>query len=296
LRGIVTVLNTPFTASDAIDFEGLRKNVANAIEAGVAGFLVPAMASEVNQLTSNERHQIVAEVVTQVDSRVTVIGGAAATTQQERLDLTRELIDLGCDGILVPVEPEADPTLIERQLIEIADLEPQFLMVQDWDSAGPGLALETIVRLFHNIEPFKWLKIEVQDAGPKYTRVLNETQGDLGVAGGWAVAQMIDGLDRGVHVFMPTAMHSIYVEIYRRYAVGDRAAAVQLFKAIEPVLAFSNQQLDISIRFFKQMLYAQGVYTTPNVRIEGAPLNPDQQQIAAELIRAVNAIQRELAS
>jgi 4-hydroxy-tetrahydrodipicolinate synthase len=49
LRGIVTVLNTPFTEEDALDLPGLRRNVQGAIRAGVAGFLVPAMASEVDR-------------------------------------------------------------------------------------------------------------------------------------------------------------------------------------------------------------------------------------------------------
>lgn len=44
LRGIVTVLNTPFNNDDTLDLSGLTTNVENAIQAGVAGFLLPAMA------------------------------------------------------------------------------------------------------------------------------------------------------------------------------------------------------------------------------------------------------------
>lgn len=294
MRGIVTVLNTPFTASNGIDFKGLRQNVSNAVDAGVAGFLVPAMASEVDQLSRKERRDIVATVVNEVDRRATVIGGAAADSQQERLGLGRELVELGCDGILVPIDARSDSTTIERQLTEIADLQPSFLMIQDWDPNGSGLPQETILRLFEKIDLFKWLKIEVQNAGPKYTQVLKDTNGQLGVAGGWAVTQMIDGLDRSVHVFMPTGMHRIYVRIYQLHADGDREGAIQLFNQIEPVLAFSNQHLDVSIRFFKQLLYDQAVYATPNVRTGGGPLTDDQQRLAAELIRVVMAVQTRL--
>ena len=55
LHGIVTVLNTPFTDSDEIDFHALKQNVREALNAGVAGFLVPAMASEVQKITFDER-------------------------------------------------------------------------------------------------------------------------------------------------------------------------------------------------------------------------------------------------
>jgi len=39
LRGIVTVLNTPFTADDKIDIPALKRNAEEALKAGVAGFL-----------------------------------------------------------------------------------------------------------------------------------------------------------------------------------------------------------------------------------------------------------------
>jgi len=62
LRGIVTVLNTPFTAQNSLDVDSLRHNVRYALESGIAGFLVPAMASEVEKLTNAERMRMVAAV------------------------------------------------------------------------------------------------------------------------------------------------------------------------------------------------------------------------------------------
>jgi dihydrodipicolinate synthase/N-acetylneuraminate lyase len=51
LFGIITVLNTPFTTEDTVDLVALRRHVEVAIDAGVAGFLVPAMAAEVYKLS-----------------------------------------------------------------------------------------------------------------------------------------------------------------------------------------------------------------------------------------------------
>ncbi len=51
LHGIVTVLNTPFSTKGEIDLPALKRNVNYALVAGVAGFLVPAMASEVYKLS-----------------------------------------------------------------------------------------------------------------------------------------------------------------------------------------------------------------------------------------------------
>ena len=89
LKGIVTVINTPFTKSDTVDLMSLERHVEYAVTAGVSGFLVPAMASEVGKLTQAERNSIVYTVVRQVNGRVPVIGGATAESRPERLNLLR---------------------------------------------------------------------------------------------------------------------------------------------------------------------------------------------------------------
>ena len=63
LAGIVTVLNTPFNPDDSINFQALKNNVRDALKAGVAGFLVPAMASEVYKLSETERIKMVIAVL-----------------------------------------------------------------------------------------------------------------------------------------------------------------------------------------------------------------------------------------
>jgi len=222
-----------------------------------------------------------------------VIGGTSAPTQEQRLAYARESVELGCAGVLVNM-PLETPQQFETDLVEISALEPGFIMLQDWDPAGNGLPIETIVDLFGKIPRFEWLKIEVIPAGPKYSAVLDATAGRLQVAGGWAVMQMIEALDRGAHAFMPTDMHRIYCAIYDRYATGDRDGARALFEQVLPVLAFSNQRLDISIAFFKRLLHAQGVFATPNCRPPVEPLDSAQKRIADELIARVIEIELEL--
>jgi 4-hydroxy-tetrahydrodipicolinate synthase len=105
---------------------------------------------------------------------------------------------------------------------------------------------------------------------------------------------MIEGLDRGVHAFMPTGMQKIYCEIYRRYTAGDRAGAVELFRKLLPVLAFSNQHLDISIHFFKRLLHAEGIYATPRIRQPILPFDEYHERTAAELIAYVGELTESL--
>jgi len=292
LQGIVTVLNTPFRIDGTIDLPALKQNVEYALNAGVAGFLVPAMASEVYKLSENERLEMVSAVLEEVNGKVPVIAGAGETDLAKSKRLISEYIRLGCKNVLFQI-PFQNETQFRNHFSELAETGPEMIMLQDWDATGYGLPDDLICRLFEEVKAFRCLKVETVPAGVKYSRILELTNGQLNVSGGWAVSQMIEGLQRGVHAFMPTGMHWIYTEIYRLWKSEKEKEAEELFQKILPVLAFSNQHLDISIHFFKRLLYRQGIYPTNLVREPVLPFDEIHRQIADKLIDIVIGIERE---
>ena len=293
LQGIVTVLNTPFKIDNTIDFSALRKNVEYALDAGVAGFLVPAMASEVYKLSEKERIEMVSSVLEETKGKVPVIAGAGETDLAKSKRLLSKYIQLGCKNVLFQI-PFLNEIQFKNHFYELAETGPEMIMLQDWDATGYGLPDELICRLFEEVEAFRCLKVETVPAGVKYSRILELTNGQLNVSGGWAVSQMIEGLQRGVHAFMPTGMHRIYVEIYRLWKSGNETEAEQLFQKILPVLAFSNQHLDISIHFFKRLLYRQGIYPTDLVREPILPFDKVHTEIANKLINSIISIENKI--
>ena len=56
---------------------------------------------------------------------------------------------------------------------------------------------------------------------------------------------------------------------------------------ILPVLAFANQHLDISIHFFKRLLYRQGVYSSSAVRQPIMEFDNIHVEIADRLIERI---------
>lgn len=288
----MTVLNTPFTKEDKIDLPALKKNVAEAINAGVAGFLVPAMAAEVYKLSDTERLEMVATVL-ETSGNLPVIAGIGAKTLDESKELLESHLALGCKNVLFQIPYEND-TQFEAHFSELAGFGPEMIMLQDWDFSGDGLPDNLICKLFEKFDAFRCLKIETVPAGIKYSRILELTEGRLNLSGGWAVSQLLEGLTRGVHAFMPTGMHYIYTEIYRYYQSGQVEEAEELFMKIVPVLAFSNQHLDISIHFFKRLLFKQGIYNTPNVREPILKFDKLHQEIADKHIKDIIELENEL--
>jgi 4-hydroxy-tetrahydrodipicolinate synthase len=95
---------------------------------------------------------------------------------------------------------------------------------------------------------------------------------------------------------MPTGLHRAYSRIHALYRSGDRASAQALFERILPILAFSNQHLDVSILFWKRMLWRQGIYPTPDVRASGLRFDAYQEAVADELVERGMEIEAELAA
>ena len=293
LHGIVTVLNTPFNHDDMVDYKTLELNVDFALKAGVAGFLVPAMASEVHKLTFDERQKMVERVLQAVNGKVPVFAGTGGATVNDSLKVLKSYLELGCRHILIQL-PYSTEGQFKKDFFRLVELDPEVIMLQDWDATGYGLKDELIVELFETVPSFRCLKVETVPAGPKYTRILKLTEGKLNVSGGWAVTQMIEGLKRGVHAFMPTGMHWIYTKIFSDFHQGNEKDATLLFNEILPILAFSNQHLDISIHFFKRLLWKQGIYPTLKVREPILPFDIVYQNIADELIQKVLEIESRI--
>ena len=283
-EGIITVLNTPFTTSGAVDLEALNKHVDYALQAGVAGFLVPAMASEVHKLSKHEKLHMVSTVIDRTHGKVPVFAGAGSADIAISRSMIESYIDLGCRYVLFQIQFDNEQQF-KKDFIELAAIGPKVIMLQDWDASGHGLPESLILELFEEVEAFKCLKIETVPANLKYSRMLQLTSGRLHVSGGWAVMQMIEGLQRGVNAFMPTGMHYIYTEIYRLFKNGKTDDAERLFYQLLPILNFSNQHLDISIHFFKHLLHQQNIYKTPNVREPILPFDDIQLDFANVLIK-----------
>ena len=275
-RGIVPSMNTPFLQDGSVDCEGIRRSAESAIQAGVAGLLVLAVAGETASLSLPEKYLVAKTFLRQTARRVPVIVGCSSSHQSERVALAAMARELGAEAMLCQAPDGLRGEVLVAQMNELARVGPPLLMVQDLDFGGPGLPLADILLLRERIPAFRCLKIEVAQPGPKYTAVLEATQGALHVSGGWAAAQMMEALHRGVHAFIPTAMDAIYVEIFRLFAAGDTAAARALHARLTPVLAFSNQHIDLSIRFFKHLRQREGLFQTAVCRPGVAELDSHQ--------------------
>src|SRR5262249_8627123 len=100
LFGIVPIINTPFDDHLRIDFTSLERHVERSIADGIAGCIVPAVASEVEKLALEERRALVEAGACVAAGRIQVIAGVSSDDVAECCSLAERALQAGCDGIL----------------------------------------------------------------------------------------------------------------------------------------------------------------------------------------------------
>jgi dihydrodipicolinate synthase/N-acetylneuraminate lyase len=296
LSGVVAIPQTPFDDHDRIDLDSLARGVADRLAAGVDGLLYPVVASEVSHLTASERRTVTRAVLEQAATRVPVIVGASADDARTARSLAEFAIERGAAGVLVqaPVALLRDEPATLAYFRAVCEAPIEVLMIQDLEWDGPGLPVPTIVRLFEELEPFRCIKVETVPAGSKYSAILAATGGRLHISAGWAVPQLIEALDRGIHAVTPGGLHWVIVEVVRRYRAGDRASARALFDRLLPILGWQNQHIDISNQFLKLLAARQGIFACAALRQPMVPFDAYHRRIADELIEEAVVLHAEI--
>lgn len=296
LRGIVPIINTPFTENDSIDFASLERLLERSIDDGITGCIVPAVASEVSKLTRQERRDLVRATTEIADGRIEVIAGVSSEDIRETLEHAEYALSLGLRAVLcqVPQSLDGNEPAIRQHFIRVAEVGVPTLMIQDLAWSGWGLRTEFVAQLFDEIESFEAIKVEVAPAGAKYSAVLAATGGRIHVSCGWGLGQMIEALDRGVQAFTTTAVNLPFVRVFDLYEQGRREEARDLFDRLAPFLIWCQQHIDISIHFLKQYCVAVGVFATNAVREPIHAYDEIHRAYGAHLIKGILAIEDEL--
>lgn len=286
IEGIISVLQTPFNSKKQIDWNCYGKLIRNSMQSGVNGFLVPAVASEVACLTLVERQDIIHFVADSTKEKLPFIVGASGQTVDQCRYFAKLAHEVSADAYLVAVTPElyANPSQIVSFFQAIVPVTNLPIIIQDLQFNGPGLSLDITKQLHKTLPTLAGMKIETVPAGPKYTTIRHLFGREFLIAGGWAVPQMLEALDRDIDAMIPeSSMIKVYSAIIKLYRSGDRQKAKDLFWKLLPILAFANQNLETSIAFFKRLLVAKGIFNTEVMRYNYV-FDSFQKRIADDLI------------
>jgi 4-hydroxy-tetrahydrodipicolinate synthase len=244
------------------------------------------VASEVDKLSGTERLELVQRAVEVTAGRVPVVGGVSEASASEAAHAVERLLAAGCRYILcrAPNEIAGDLAKATAYFSQVAATGVEYLVIQDLSWGDFGMDVDLICALREKIPAFQGIKIEVARTGYKATVLRERTGGALHVWSGWAMPQMMEALDRGIHGFNPSAFHRPYVSVVERYRAGDRPRATALFEATLPYLAWSPQHIDINLHLLKRFCVRKGLFRSAHLRPPFIPWDSCHERYASELI------------
>lgn len=100
-EGVFTVLITPMTSEQDIDFNRLKENIDWQISQGIPGICVLGSTGEFASLSLEERLKIAETAVKHVNGRIPCIIGTAAESTRETIFYTKHAKEIGADGVLI---------------------------------------------------------------------------------------------------------------------------------------------------------------------------------------------------
>jgi 4-hydroxy-tetrahydrodipicolinate synthase len=128
LRGALTALVTPFTATGAIDESAVIRLVERQIDAGIDGLVPVGTTGESPTLTADEDARVIELTIETVRRRglagqIPVVAGTGSNDTRSTITYTRRAAELGADAALVvsPYYNKPDQRMLEAHYRAVAD-------------------------------------------------------------------------------------------------------------------------------------------------------------------------------
>jgi len=142
LAGVYPPMATPFE-NDEILFNDIAENVRKMNDTGLRGYFVCGTNGEFKSLTVEERLQIFETVVKHAAPDKVVMGGAAAESTKETIEITKNAAELGVKlvSLLMPsfFKKLIDDDVLVEYVLEVADSSPVPVLMYNNPSVTGGV-------------------------------------------------------------------------------------------------------------------------------------------------------------
>ncbi|MGX5732914.1 dihydrodipicolinate synthase family protein [Bosea thiooxidans] len=285
LNGILPVLPTPFSTLGTVDPGAMARIAAFALDAGAAGVVFPGFASEVDNLTAEERETLLREVVRVVAGRIPVVAGASAPSAKEAASHARRARELGIAHVMIqaPKSVGVDGTAVAAFYRAISDAVPGIEIVLQNAPAprGSDLKPEVILDIVRGNPAITYVKEETLPSGGPISAILKGAPPHLkGVLGGGGARYIVEEYVRGACGAMPAVeITDVHVALDRAFRTGDIGAARDLYRRTLPLLVI---QANFRMAFTKYVLTRRGILANHLCRAPVPPLDEiDRAEIDA---------------
>lgn len=280
LKGVYTIMPTPFTRSGDVDEESLASLTRMLAASGVDGVTVLGFLGEAHKLSEAEQDVVVTITKQAAGDRMMVFAGASAGGVRVSAVRGVRFLELGADGLMVaPVFPQED--VVVAQFTELNDaltasggLVP--VIVHDYPAAtGVKLSARTLARVHDEVASVTTVKLEDAPT-PGKVEALKTMAPGLAVLGGLGGQYLVEELSRGADGVMTGVSYpELLTAVVRDALSGDDARKASAFAAYRAAAAFLTFEFQpaIGLAIRKEVYRRRGAIETSLVRAPGLQLD-----------------------
>lgn len=269
LRGVFTVLSTPFNDDDSIDLQTLSKEIEWLIQQGVDGFVL-AMVSEVLRLSATERSWLTEKVCELTAGRVPVVASVGAESTKVAIELAKSAEKSGAVALMAtpPIAfPSSSIEIIQyyKSIIESVSIP---LIVQDASNyVGQPLEISLYVELINQYGNDRvQFKPEAKPVVERLKQLKLESDGRAMVFEGQGGAELMGTFPIGVVGTMPGAeIPWALVSLWKALTSGNLERAAQIHNPLAKLIELQTT-LDAYVAVEKYLLVKQGVFKSSRQR------------------------------
>jgi 4-hydroxy-tetrahydrodipicolinate synthase len=284
-HGCIPALTTPFTATDAVDLDGLRTNVEHLLSNGVHGLVATGTMGEAGALSEDERRTVVETVVATAAGRVPVLVGVSAGTTAAAVHNTTVARQCGAAGVmcLPPINYRGAVEEIAAFYAAVAAVGLPVMLYNNPEASGIDLLPGVIAQVAAAVPGVVAVKECSADAR-RIAELVNDTDLEILVGGDdWALEGFATGAVGWVSGVANVAPAEC-VELEALVEAGRLAEARAVYARLLPLA-----RLDMTpwlVQHFKRAMDAVGLVGGPS-RAPRLPLPADQLAINDAAVAAL---------
>jgi 4-hydroxy-tetrahydrodipicolinate synthase len=290
LRGVISVLCTPFDDNGSIDKESIYRLVDHQLAWGVDGLVVFGLAGELYKLTDDDRREVLGAVLTRVGSAVPVVVGTQHTGTEGAIARSREAADMGASALMLypPTFIKPDGEGVIDYFVSVGASVELPIVIQDAPATtGVSLPVDLFTKISSASRNVSFVKVEAPPASAKIRALRG-----LGfkVIGGSGVLYLLEDLRAGVQAIMPgCALPGLYKDLWSSHEDGNFDKLWDDFARALPLLSFQMSSLDVFVAVQKRLLHQEGVLDSAAMRRPGAQLDSEALSLLEEFVSRTEA-------
>jgi dihydrodipicolinate synthase/N-acetylneuraminate lyase len=233
MRGIFIIMTTPFTESNALDYEDLAKQVGFLDRCGAHGMVWPQLGSQVWDLTKEERMRGM-EVLAKAakGKKPTLVLGVQGLNKEEAIEYTQHAESLAPDALIaIPAREAKTLDDVREYYRAIARLTKRPVIVQTTGGAsGLDIDAKFVAALTQEFPHCGYVKEEAQPVIARIKALVEFRPAVKRIYGGADASALMYEMSAGSDGNMPNAAYAdIYAQIWDLYQAGNREKAQDLY-------------------------------------------------------------------